>query len=283
MRIKQKKNIQKKNDETILKRGLIKAKLLIQPKYDETEGKMIEGYQILVIFGDYEYYFGPYKSKDFANDLKNIILSKLDQASNKWGNCKKLNKEQQDCLCNCFKEIEITIDKFFINNENKNNDTNNLNNIIFKNKNEINNKEINNLNNNNEVNIEEKKNNDNIVKNEIKNLNTILKNNDNVDEELKDNSYNLNNISKNEGNKNQNKPDNINEKELLENSITKNNINKNILKLNKERTSPLTPSIINTQIINDKSPEKNIKKELNILHYLKEEDYDNENQINNNN
>ena len=65
--------------------------------------------------------------------------------------------------------------------------------------------------------------------------------------------------------------------------MTKNNINKNILKINKERTSPLTPSIINTQIINDKSPEKNIKKELNILHYLKEEDYDNENQINNNN
>ena len=268
---KTEKNIQKKNDETILKRGLIKAKILIQPKYDAIEGKMINGFQILVIFGDYEYNFGPYKSNSFANDLKNIILNKLDQVSNKWGNCRKLNQEQQDSLFNCFKEIEKAVDEFFIKNDNGNNNDN-----------------INHLNNNNINN-----NNKEIIDNNNKEVNINKKNKEKKiisdgEEETKkvNNSFILNKYPKLEGNKDEKQNDlksEINEKESLEKSFTKNNISKNSLKENKEKTSPLTPLKINTQFNNDKNdknPEKTIKKELNILHYLTEEDYENEKKIN---
>ncbi len=270
---KTEKNIQKKNDETILKRGLIKAKILIQPKYDAIEGKMINGFQILVIFGDYEYNFGPYKSNSFANDLKNIILNKLDQVSNKWGNCRKLNQEQQDSLFNCFKEIEKAVDEFFIKNDNRNNNDN-INNL--------NNNNINNNNNNKEI-IDNNNKEENIDKNNKKKK--IIS--DGEEEIKKDNnSFILNKYPKLEGNKDEKQNDlksEINEKESLEKSFSKNNISKNSLKENKEKTSPLTPLKINAQLNNDKkdkNPEKTIKKELNILHYLTEEDYENEKKIN---
>ena len=267
------------NSETILKRGLIKSKILNQLKYDGVEGKMINGFKILVIFGDYEYYFGPYKSKNFAFDLKNIILNKLDQVSNKWGNCRKLTQEQQDSLSNIFKEIEIAVEEFFNkennNNNNNNNSTNESNNSVINNNVETS-FENNNNNNNNEIlekkNIEEQNKDKNIINNEKEEI----KQNENIEtkgkEEKKEDMQNNENNSKvNEEKNDKNspiKPNQTKSKKIIMKNIVNNSINSNIEK---------NENVIPNNLIKE-SNEKSIKKELNILHYLNDDDYENDNQ-----
>ena len=263
------------NSETILKRGLIKSKILNQLKYDGVEGKMINGFKILVIFGDYEYYFGPYKSKNFAFDLKNIILNKLDQVSNKWGNCRKLTQEQQDSLSNIFKEIEIVVDEFF----NKEN-----NNIQSINNSETNIDETNLENNSNKnekiekKNLEEEKQEKVSINNEIKdinqnvNINNILKEKEEKNEE-KQNNENKTKINEEKNGKiSPSKSVQPKSKKIFNKNIIKNNINNSINNI-KEKISPL-----NSNNIIQESNEKSIKKELNILNYLNDEDYENDNQ-----
>ena len=263
------------HSETILKRGLIKSKILNQLKYDGAEGKMINGFKILVIFGDYEYYFGPYKSKNFAIDLKNVILNKLDQVSNKWGNCRKLTQEQQDSLSNIFKEIEIVVDEFFnkennniqsINNSETNIDETNLENN--SNKNEKNEKK----------NLEEEKQEKVSINNEIKdinqnvNINNILKEKEEKNEE-KQNNENKTKINEEKNGKiSPSKSVQPKSKKIFNKNIIKNNINNSINNI-KEKISPL-----NSNNIIQESNEKSIKKELNILNYLNDEDYENDNQ-----
>ncbi len=263
------------NSETILKRGLIKSKIQNQLKYDGVEGKMINGFKILVIFGDYEYYFGPYKSKNFAVDLKNVILNKLDQVSNKWGNCRKLTQEQQDSLSNIFKEIEIVVDEFF----NKEN-----NNIQSINNSETNIDETNLENNSNKnekiekKNLEEEKQEKVSINNEIKdinqnvNINNILKEKEEKNEE-KQNNENKTKINEEKNGKiSPSKSVQPKSKKIFNKNIIKNNINNSINNI-KEKISPL-----NSNNIIQESNEKSIKKELNILNYLNDEDYENDNQ-----
>ena len=263
------------NSETILKRGLIKSKIQNQLKYDGVEGKMINGFKILVIFGDYEYYFGPYKSKNFAVDLKNVILNKLDQVSNKWGNCRKLTQEQQDSLSNIFKEIEIVVDEFF----NKEN-----NNIQSINNSETNINETNLENNSNKnekiekKNLEEEKQEKVSINNEIKdinqnvNINNILKEKEEKNEE-KQNNENKTKINEEKNGKiSPSKSVQPKSKKIFNKNIIKNNINNSINNI-KEKISPL-----NSNNIIQESNEKSIKKELNILNYLNDEDYENDNQ-----
>ncbi len=263
------------NSETILKRGLIKSKIQNQLKYDGVEGKMINGFKILVIFGDYEYYFGPYKSKNFAVDLKNVILNKLDQVSNKWGNCRKLTQEQQDSLSNIFKEIEIVVDEFF----NKEN-----NNIQSINNSETNIDETNLENNSNKnekiekKNLEEEKQEKVSINNEIKdinqnvNINNILKEKEEKNEE-KQNNENKTKINEEKNGKiSPSKSVQPKSKKIFNKNIIKNNINNSINNI-KEKISPL-----NSNNIIQESNEKSIKKELNILNYLNDEEYENDNQ-----
>ncbi len=265
------------HSETILKRGLIKSKILNQLKYDGAEGKMINGFKILVIFGDYEYYFGPYKSKNFAIDLKNVILNKLDQVSNKWGNCRQLTQEQQDSLSNIFKEIEIVVDEFF--NKENNTNINNTNNSNKKNE-ETNSENISNKNEKIEKkNIEEekeKKNTNNNEKKEINqnvNINNILSKDKEEKSEEKQNNENKIKVNEDKNGKmSPSKSLQSKTKKILNKSIIKNNINNSINNI-KEKNSP----IIQNNVIQE-SNEKSIKKELNILSYLNDEDYENDNQ-----
>lgn len=109
----------KKENETI-----ISSKIIILPKFNEKEGKVINEFQINLIFGENQYCFGPYQSESFTNDLNEIIIKKLNKASYKWGNYKNLSQEQQNHLKNCFKEIEAAIENFFKDKDYNNNDIN---------------------------------------------------------------------------------------------------------------------------------------------------------------
>jgi hypothetical protein len=106
------------NEETILKRGLIKSKIITQSKYNTQEGKIQNGFQIVINFCDFQYYLGPFNSKNFTYNLNNVIINKLDEVSNKWGYCTKLSNIQRNSLFNCLNQVEITINKFFRDNNN---------------------------------------------------------------------------------------------------------------------------------------------------------------------
>ena len=106
------------NEEIILKRGLIKSKIITQSKYNAQEGKIQNGFQILINFCDFQYYLGPFNSKNFTYNLNNVIINKLDEVSNKWGYCTKLSNIQRNSLFNCLNQVEITINNFFRDNNN---------------------------------------------------------------------------------------------------------------------------------------------------------------------
>ncbi len=108
----------KNNEETILKRGLIKTKIIIQPKYNSQEGIIKNGFQIVIYYSDFKYYLGPFDSKNFTYNLNYVIINKLDEVSNKWGYCTKLSYFQKKSLFNCFNQVEITINNFFRDNNN---------------------------------------------------------------------------------------------------------------------------------------------------------------------
>ena len=103
------------NEEIILKRGLIKSKIITQPKYNFQEGDIKNGFQILIYYNDFKYFLGPFNSKNFAYI---VIINKLDEVYNKWGFCTKLSNIQKNSLFNCLKQVEITINNFIKNNNN---------------------------------------------------------------------------------------------------------------------------------------------------------------------